>query len=209
MPKRLPGAKMPSHMTRAPPSEPSRRRLLTAGGVSAAAALGLSGCASVSTPGEAKERPGDDLAVLISLIGLEHQAIAAYEAVLATRLLGDGEAEQAGAFLLDHRRHVERLGHALEQVGGALAKEEAAPSPASVTLADRGEALRYLVGVERGLALAHLGAVPAYGHRELADMFGESSCDEWIFFAAPAEALFPQRPRVRLRLAQRQFVFSR
>ena len=168
MPKRLPGAKMPSHMTRTPPSGPSRRRLLTAGGVSAAAALALSGCASVSTPSDAKERPGDDLAVLISLIGLERQAIAAYEAVLATRLLGAGEAEQAGAFLLDHRRHVERLGHALEQVGGAPGKEETPASPASVTLADRGEALRYLVGVERGLALAHLGAVPAYGHRELA-----------------------------------------
>ena len=35
-------------------------------------------------------------------------------------------------------------------------------------LTNRDDALRFLVGVEQGLALAHLGAVPAFAEKDLA-----------------------------------------
>ncbi len=159
---------------RSPPARPtSRRRLVTgAGGLTlAGAALGvLSGCTSVDL-GETKSNgPVDDAAVVNSLLGLEYQAFAAYEAALAAGALAENEAAMARAFQADHVKHAEAMVRIVNRLQAKPVASYAAPDDrfAAAELKSRDDVLRFLVGFERGLALAHLGAVPAFAEKTLA-----------------------------------------
>jgi hypothetical protein len=157
-----------------PPARiPSRRRLITgAGGLTlAGAALGLvSGCTGISL-GETKSNgPVDDAAVVSSVLGLEYQAVAAYEAALSAGALAEPEAAMARAFQADHVKHAEALVHTIIRLQGKPVTARDAPEYrfAAAELKTRDDVLRFLVGFEQGLALAHLGAVPAFAEKGLA-----------------------------------------
>jgi hypothetical protein len=147
-----------------------RRRLFASAGRTALslAALSLSGCASAAIVDTAKEQPGDDAALLTNLLGLETTGVAGYEAVIAGPFL-DAEARSlAAAFAADHRRHAAALKFALDRLGGALPPSEPQAHLPAPVLSGRQDAIGFLVGIEQGLTLAHLGAVPAYAGKDLA-----------------------------------------
>jgi hypothetical protein len=150
----------------------SRRRLVAgAGGLTlAGAALGLlSGCTAIAL-GETKSNgPVDDAAVVNSVLGLEYQAVAAYDAALAAGALAEPEAVMARAFRDDHVQHAEAMVRIVRRLQGKPVAAQAARDygfPAELT--SRDDVLRFLVASERGLALAHLGAVPAFAEKGLA-----------------------------------------
>jgi hypothetical protein len=154
-----------------PPNVPRRRLILGgAGGLTlAAATVALSGCVSVADGNARKQRPGDDAALLANLLGLEDDAVAAYDTVLAAAWLGEAERGLAAGFLADHQNHVDTLRRAVERAGGTVVNHDRkSGQPAAPALAGRDDAVRFLVGVEQGLALAHLAAVPAFAGRDLA-----------------------------------------
>jgi hypothetical protein len=151
----------------------SRRRLIAgAGGLTlGGAALGLlSGCTS-NALGETKSNgPVDDAAIVNTVLGLEYQAVAAYDAVLAARALPEPEAALARAFQADHVKHAEAMVRTIIRLQGKPVTAGAADDYrfAAAKLTSRDDALRFLVAFEQGLALAHLGAVPAFAEKGLA-----------------------------------------
>lgn len=152
-----------------PPRDASRRRLIAGAGITA---LGLvTGCtATAIAPAPPRSTAVDDAALLNNVLGLEYEAIAAYDAALAGGGLGTGDAALAQAFQLDHTKHAEALVRAILRLQD---KPVAARAPADYRFArdalrQRDDALRFLVGFEQGLALAHLGAVPAFAEKDLA-----------------------------------------
>src|SRR4051812_6959032 len=86
------------------PRRDSRRRLITGAGV---AALGLAtGCtATAIAPAPPRSTAVDDAALLNNVLGLEYEAIAAYDAALAGGALGASDAALARAFQADHAKH--------------------------------------------------------------------------------------------------------
>jgi hypothetical protein len=153
---------------RAPtPRGSARRHLITGAGF---AALGLvAGCAVVAPPAP-RSTAVDDAALLNNVLGLEYEAIAAYDAALAGGALFAGDVTLAQAFQADHAKHAEALVRAITRLQDKPVASRAAEdySFSADGLRRRDDALRFLVGFEQGLALAHLGAVPAFAEKNLA-----------------------------------------
>jgi hypothetical protein len=152
------------------PGKRSRRRLLTeAAALAIATMLGpLAGCTLGPPPPKPRDA-GDDLALLDNLLGLQNEAVAAYAFVLAAGALDGAEREQATRFAEDHRKHAEALARSVARMGGtavAAAKRDYGFSSGAV--AQRSDAIDFLIGIEQGLTLADLGAVPAFVSRGLA-----------------------------------------
>ena len=102
---------------------------------------------------EATQLFPDDLVILNVALGLEHEAIAAYEVGAASGLLSGSALDMAVSFLRDHERHRDSLTGFLLRFGGS----PVAPS--------RGYDFGTITTAEDILALAHKleqGAVDAY-----------------------------------------------
>ena len=75
----------------------------------------------------------------------------------------------ARGFQADHGKHAEALARAIARLGSTAPPQSPADYGfAAAGLARREDALRFLVGIEEGLALAHLGAVPGLAEKDLA-----------------------------------------
>jgi len=161
---------------RAQPGRGASRRHIIAGAgrlTIGAAALGIvAGCTTMAAvePKRAAGAGRDDVALLNNVLGLEYEAVAAYDAALAGGALAGKMAALARAFQDDHAKHAAALARAVIRLQGAPVGARPAFdysfSPAALTDAD--DAMRFLVGFEQGLALAHLGAVPAFADNALA-----------------------------------------
>src|SRR3954452_330621 len=137
------------------------RRRVIAGGASTAVALAmpaaLGGCASLGPAPPKSRDPGDDVALLDNLIGLQDEAVAAYEFARGAGALAGAELVQANAFEDDHRKHAAALRRIAERLGGktiAEAKRDYGFSLAAV--ARREDAIGFLIGIEQGVTLSHL-----------------------------------------------------
>jgi hypothetical protein len=148
-----------------------RRRLLVRGASAALLPLVGGGCTTAAIGAHERSRAGDDVALLQNALALERRILAAYAAVAGRALLAGDELELAKQFAADHQKHE-------EAIAASLTRRQALPAPEAsggeehrltVTgLASRTDALRFLLGFEEGLALAHLGAVPAFDDKDLA-----------------------------------------
>lgn len=166
----------------------SRRDVLrSAAAFAAALCLGsLAGCAALG-PAEPKPRDAaDDLALLDNLLGLQNEAVAAYDFVRGAGVLDGAERDQATLFAADHVKHAEALARSIERLGGAAvvaAKRNYGFSAGAV--ARRADAIDFLIGIEQGLTLACLGAVPAFVARgfakDTAAMLGVAAM-HWAFW---------------------------
>jgi len=150
----------------------SRRRLLVR-----AASIGLAmtmlgtlgGCASLCPAPPKSRDPRDDAALLDNLLGLEDEAVAAYEFVAAGGALDGAERAQAAEFAEDHRKHEEELARLIDRLGGKkIAEAKRDYGFSSDAVARREDAIDFLIDIEQGLTLAHLAAVPAFAGRALA-----------------------------------------
>jgi hypothetical protein len=152
----------------------SRRHIIAGAGrlTIGAAALGIvAGCTTMAAVEPKRAGDGrDDVALLNNVLGLEYEAVAAYEAALAGGALSDKMAALAHAFQDDHAKHAAALARAVTRLQGKPVGPRPAVdysfSPAGLTSGE--DAMRFLLGFEQGLALAHLGAVPAFADNQLA-----------------------------------------
>jgi Ferritin-like domain len=156
-----------------PPADAGRRRFILggAGGLTiGVAALALPGCAAnVATIDHPTEKSDDDSALLNNVLGVEYQAIAAYDAVLAGTTLTAAERDLATAFRADHLKHAEVIAASIKRSGGTPPERSPNDQPFAATeVGSRSDALRFLIGIEQGLSLAHLSAVPAFTSKGLA-----------------------------------------
>ncbi len=146
---------------RANPEAISRRQVLRAGGLSVAAGV----VASV-TPAAAKEvRFAGDLAILNVALGLEHQAIAAYDAGAKSKLLNADQLKLAVSFQNDHKRHRDALTSFIKRFGGAPVAPKTSYDFGAITSAT--DIVKLAQSLEDGAMGAYLANAGKLENREI------------------------------------------
>jgi rubrerythrin len=171
----------------------SRRQLLSGAGtltLSAAAVALLAGCEGMAA-NAAGAGSADDITVLNTALGLEYQAIAAYQVGAESGLLQKPVLDVAVQFQSDHKQHAEVLASTITKLGGKpVAMKKAADYKFPVeTLKSQADVLRFAAGLEKGAASAYLGAVPVFNNKDLAKAAASILGDETMHWAVLRQAL--------------------
>ena len=172
----------------------SRRNLLKGAGTATLSAVAVSliaGCDSMAADRQMAANPGADTDILNSALGLEYQAIAAYQVGAESGLLQKPVLDLAVQFHGDHKQHAQLLSSTITKLGG---KPVAPKQPADYnfpvnTLKNQADVLRFAAGLEKGAASAYLGAVPAFANKDLAKAAASILGDETMHWAVLRNAL--------------------
>ncbi|MGO8917228.1 MAG: DUF4439 domain-containing protein [Stellaceae bacterium] len=172
----------------------SRRNLIKGAGsvtLSAVAISLLAGCESMAADKQMAANPPDDVAILNSALGLEYQAIAAYQVGAESGLLQKPVLDLAVQFQGDHKQHAALLSSTVAKLGGTavLAKAPADYHFPVETLKTQADVLRFAAGLEKGAASAYLGAVPLFANKDLAKAAASILGDETMHWAILRNAL--------------------
>jgi hypothetical protein len=175
------------------PASASRRGLLIGAGkltLSATAIALLAGCEGMAASAKT-DSAADDIAVLNTALGLEYQAIAAYQIGAESGLLQKPVLDVAVQFQGDHKKHAEVLASTIAKLGGTsvIAKKPADYRFPTDQLKSQADVLSFAAGLEKGAASAYLGAVPVFNNRELAKAAASILGDETMHWAVLRSAL--------------------
>ncbi len=184
--------KLPSLLI--PTATPSRRNLIAGAGkltMSATAIALLAGCESMAATTSKTGSTADDIAVLNTALGLEYQAIAAYQVGAESGLLQKPVLDIAVQFQGDHKKHAEVLASTVTKLGGtAVAMKKPTDYKFPVDqLKSQADVLRFAAGLEKGAASAYLGAVPVFNNKDLAKAAASILGDETMHWAILLNAL--------------------
>ena len=172
----------------------SRRNLLKGAGTATLSAVAVSliaGCDSMAADKQMAANPGGDVDILNSALGLEYQAIAAYQVGAESGLLQKPVLDLAVQFQGDHKQHAQLLSSTITKLGGKpVAPKQTADYNFPVgTLKNQADVLRFAGGLEKGAASAYLGAVPAFANKDLAKAAASILGDETMHWAVLRNAL--------------------
>ena len=178
-----------------------RRRLFRAAGIttlSAAAIAVLGGCKSMaSTP--ASE---NDVNILNVALGLEDEAIGAYQLGAQSGLLQKPVLEVAVLFQSHHKQHRDALIAAIKQMGGMPVAEKSLNDYAKELnagmLKSQSDVLMLAAKLEKGAANAYLGVIPSFQSKDLAQVSGRLAADETMHWTVLASALKESLPQKAL-----------
>ena len=144
------------------PKTVSRRQVLRAGGLSVAA-----GVMASAIPAAAVKEPqyAGDLAILNVALGLEHQAIAAYDAGAKSKLLNADQLKIAVSFQNDHKRHRDVLTKFITHYGGTPVAPKASYDFGTITSAT--DIVKLAQSLEDGAMGAYLANAGNLVNREI------------------------------------------
>jgi hypothetical protein len=163
----------------------------TLSGLAVALLAGCESMAASNKPMMAAASPSDDVAILNTALGLEYQAIAAYQVGAESGLLQKPVLDLAVQFQGDHKKHAEVLTSTISKLGGApvMAKRPADYGFPTANLKTQADVLRFAANLEQGAASAYLGAVPAFMSKDLAKYAASILGDEAMHWAILRNAL--------------------
>lgn len=172
-----------------------RRRLLTTSGtatLSVAAVTVLAGW----VPGLALAQSSDmskDVEILNVALGLEHEAINAYQLGGKSGLLQKPALDVAILFQAHHKSHRDALIATIEKLGGRPVTEKTLDDYAKAlqadTLKNQGDVLSLAARLEMGAANAYLGVIPSFKDAALAKVAARLAADETMHWTALANVL--------------------
>ncbi len=140
----------------------SRRQMLKSGGTAVAAAGVFAAHAAI--PARAAKYEGD-LAILNVALGLEHQAIAAYDAGAQSKLLNGDQLKVAVSFQKDHKRHRDALIGFIRRFGGTPVAAKTSYDFGAISSA--GDILKLAQSLEEGAQAAYLANAGKLQNREI------------------------------------------
>jgi rubrerythrin len=108
-----------------------------------------------------------DIDTLNVALGLEHEAIAAYQVGAESGLLSKGVLNVAVGFQSDHKQHRDVLIKTIRQLGGKPVADVKHKFPVD-KLKNEGDVLAFALGLEEGAASAYLSTIPGFDNRDLA-----------------------------------------
>ncbi|MBS0475340.1 MAG: ferritin-like domain-containing protein [Proteobacteria bacterium] len=182
----------------------SRRSMVGIAGVSvlSAAAIGVLGNVPALARARGK-RPGvaahqGDIDILNVALGLEHEAIEAYQIGAESGLLEKGVLDLALLFQGQHKGHRDALAGAVRQLGGTpVNAKNRADYMVSLNIAaihNQTDILRLAQAHERGAANAYIGVMPSLGGRDLAQVCAKIAADEAAHWSLLTSALGDKLP---------------
>jgi len=179
-----------------------RRKMFRAAGVttlSAAAIAVLGGCKTMAATPMASE---NDVNTLNVALGLEHEAINAYQLGAQSGLLQKQVLDVAVLFQTHHKQHRDALMAAIKQMGGtpvaAKSMDDYAKELNAASLKSQTDVLMLAAKLERGAANAYLGVIPSFDNKDLAQVSGRLAADETMHWTVLASALKESLPQKAL-----------
>ena len=164
-------------------------------GLSAAAIAVLGGCESMAA---SKSASAADVDILNVALGLEHEAINAYQLGAESGLLEKPVLDVAVLFQSHHKAHRDALVATIQKLGGSPVAEKSLNDYATAlnagSLKNQGDVLHLAARLEKGAANAYLGVIPAFNDKGLAQVAGRLAADETMHWTALASALGENLP---------------
>jgi hypothetical protein len=163
-------------------SNERRQFLRTAGTatLSATAVALLVGCESMARNQAAN--PAEDAKILNVALGLEHEAIMAYQLGAESGLLQKPALDAAVLFQSHHKEHAAALESTIRKLGGTPAapksKAEVAAALNASSLRTGNDVLMLASRLERGAANAYIGVIPSLNDPQLAKVAAQIAADE-------------------------------
>lgn len=174
----------------------SRRRFLRGAGqatLSATAVALIVGCQSNASDQMAAADPAADAQILNVALGLEHEAIAAYQLGAESGLLSQGVLDVAVGFQSHHKQHRDALAGAITQLGGTPVQPKSMADYATAlnagTLKSQADVLDLAARLEMGATNAYLGVIPAFTDSTFSQIAGRIAADETMHWTVLAQAL--------------------
>ena len=172
----------------------TRRTLL---GVSVAGMLSASAVAILGeTPLRAQPARGatqQDVDILNVALGLEHEAIEAYQIGAESGLISQQVLPTAVLFQSHHKGHRDALVAAIRQMGGTPVEPRSRADYVAAlgvgSLRNQTDVLELAARLERGAANAYLGVIPSFQDRALSQVSARLAADETMHWTALAQAL--------------------
>jgi rubrerythrin len=185
----------------------SRRGLLNGGQtfLSAGVLAMLAGCAGNAAMPMSSNSAQNDVAILNVALGLEHEAIAAYQLGAESKLLDKPVLDVAVLFQSHHKEHRDALAATIRKLGGAPVEpkmmNDYAMALNAAAIKNQGDILKLAARLERGAANAYLGVIPSFKDAELAKVAGRLAADETMHWTALTGALSESLPMKALSFA--------
>lgn len=134
-----------------------------------------------------------DVDILNVALGLEHEAINAYQLGAQSGLLQKAALDTAVKFQADHKAHRDALIATIKKLGGKPVEEKKLDEYAKALMADtlknQGDVLDLAARLELGATNAYLGVIPAFKDGALAKIAGRLAADETMHWSILSSAL--------------------
>lgn len=181
---------------------PGRRAFLASTGratLSGAAIVMLAGCSgAIAKSAGATGDAAQDVGVLNVALGLEHEAIGAYQIGAESGLLQAEVLKTAVLFQSHHKSHRDALLGAIRSLGGSPVESKSTSEYAADLKADtirnQTDILMLAASLEKGAANAYLGVIPAFTDPALSQISARLAADETLHWTALTLALGQQLP---------------
>lgn len=170
----------------------SRRNFLLRTGAVTLSATGvalLSGCANAGSYGPSDKAISQDISILNTAIGAEHEAVAAYQVGAESGLLNSAVLKVAVQFQGHHKEHIDALAKAVMSLGGKPVEAKADYAFPVHKLKNQTHVLEFAAGLERGAVSAYAGAIPVFDNRDLSLAAASILADEAMHWAVLRSAL--------------------
>lgn len=171
----------------------SRRNFLGVAGVAtlSAGAIALLGDAP-ALAAKSKTAEGD-IAILNVALGLEHEAINAYQLGAQSGLLQKPVLDVAVLFQSHHKAHRDALVATINKLGGTPVAEKSLDAYATElnagTLKTQADVLELAAKLELGAINAYLGVIPSLGDKDLGKISARLAADETVHWTTLNSAL--------------------
>ncbi|GLS14623.1 MULTISPECIES: ferritin-like domain-containing protein [Hydrogenophaga] len=170
----------------------SRRRFMGQGATLSAVAVALLAGKDALAQGQ-KADTSKDVGILNVALGLEHEAINAYQLGAASGLLQKPVLDVAVQFQGHHKTHRDALIATIQKLGGTPVAEKKLDDYAKAlnagALKGQADVLDLAARLELGATNAYLSVIPALGDRELAKVAARLAADETMHFTVLNGAL--------------------
>jgi len=179
-------------MKRLPGESIDRRRFVRRAGIGTLSAGAVAILGGREGLGQGMARPAADADILNVALGLEHEAVAAYQLGAESGLLQRPALDIALLFQSHHKQHRDALAAAVGKLGGRPVAEKSKAEYAQMlnagALRSQADVLTLAVKLERAAVNAYLSVIPAFGNKELAQVAGRLAADEAMHWTALAGA---------------------
>ena len=137
--------------------------------------------------------PAKDTAILNVALGLEYEAIAAYQLGAQSGLLQKPVLETAVLFQSHHKGHRDALAATIQKMGGTPVAEKSLDDYAKALnagmLKNQADVLALATRLELGATNAYLGVIPSFRDPALAKIAGRLAADETMHWTVLASSL--------------------